>query len=330
MTRLLTMLRVVLFGVLFFAALCFAGSPTPLCAAEKLASFRDCADCPELIEVPLGSFMMGADIAEPRRLALPEFWATREQPVHRVDIRTRFALGKYELTRAEFRRFAIETGYSPEPGCWHFVGTEWLLDESRSWRDAKIGESDDHPVTCINWHDATAYLDWLSRKTGQRYRLASEAEWEYAVRAGTTTAFWFGDDPATICRFVNLGDLDTQDHFHWDQTRIKYDKMTDWKGQPCRDGFTTLAPVAMTIANPWGLHGMLGNANEWVADCWNDDHKAATADQRARLIGADCGMRVMRGQGWTAVAAATRAAFRLKMNATDRRFTFGFRVARDL
>jgi len=247
-----------------------------------------------------------------------------------VLIQRAFALGKYELTRAEFARFTAETGYSPEPGCWHFIGTEWLFDQARSWRDAKIGETDAHPVTCINWHDASAYLEWLSRKTGQRYRLASEAEWEYAVRAGTSTAYWFGDDPQRICEFVNLGDLDTQDRFRWHETKIKYDKMSDWKGQSCRDGYPTLAPVAATVANPFGLHGMLGNANEWVADCWNDDHRSAAGNQAARLTGADCGLRVMRGQGWTAVAASTRAAFRLKMNATDRRFTFGFRVARDL
>lgn len=296
----------------------------------KIVSIRDCPDCPELVSVPAGEFVMGAEIEEPRRLALPEFWATREQPRHRVRIKNAFALGKYELTRREFARFAAETGYSPAPGCWHFVGTEWLFDESRSWRDAKIGETDEHPVTCINWHDATAYLEWLSRKTGKRYRLASEAEWEYAVRAGTSTAYWFGDEPQRICEFVNLGDLDTQDRFRWHETKIKYDKMSDWQGQPCRDGHPTLAPVSATVANPFGLYGMLGNANEWVADCWSDDHRSAGGDQSARLTGIDCGLRVMRGQGWTAVAASTRAAFRLKMNATDRRFTFGFRVARDL
>jgi formylglycine-generating enzyme required for sulfatase activity len=79
----------------------------------------------------------------------------------------------------------------------------------------------------------------------------------------------------------------------------------------------------------FGVHGLLGNANEWVADCWNDTHQGAPADQSARLTGADCGLRVMKGQGWTAIAASARAAFRLKMNATDRRFTFGFRVVRD-
>jgi len=317
--------------IALLCAVVFGGAVTALkAAAVAPESIRDCTDCPELVSIPVGEFVMGADIEEPRRLELPEFWATREQPKHRVLIQRAFALGKYELTRAEFARFAAETGYSPEPGCWHFIGTEWLFDQARSWRDAKIGETDAHPVTCINWHDASAYLEWLSRKTGQRYRLASEAEWEYAVRAGTSTAYWFGDDPQRICEFVNLGDLDTQDRFRWHETKIKYDKMSDWKGQSCRDGYPTLAPVAATVANPFGVHGMLGNANEWVADCWNDDHRSAAGNQAARLTGADCGLRVMRGQGWTAVAASTRAAFRLKMNATDRRFTFGFRVARDL
>ena len=317
--------------ITLLCAVVFGGAiTTQQAGADAPENIRDCTDCPELVSIPVGEFVMGADLDEPRRLELPEFWATREQPKHRVLIQRAFALGKYELTRAEFARFAAETGYSPEPGCWHFIGTEWLFDQTRSWRDAKIDETDAHPVTCINWHDASAYLEWLSRKTGQRYRLASEAEWEYAVRAGTSTAYWFGDDPARICEFVNLGDLDTQDRFRWHETKIKYDKMSDWKGQSCRDGYPTLAPVAATVANPFGLHGMLGNANEWVADCWNDDHRSAPGHQAARLTGADCGLRVMRGQGWTAVAASTRAAFRLKMNATDRRFTFGFRVARDL
>ncbi|MFO1426060.1 MAG: SUMF1/EgtB/PvdO family nonheme iron enzyme [Steroidobacteraceae bacterium] len=297
---------------------------------ESGHEFRDCADCPALVRVPRGTFLMGAAIEEPRRLGLPEFWAIREQPVHRVRIARAFALGKYEVTRAEFARFVAATGYAPAPGCWHFVGSEWLFDEARSWRDAGLDQADDHPVTCVNWHDAQAYLAWLAQRTGRRYRLASEAEWEYAARAGMHTAYWFGDDASRACEFVNLGDLTTQDRFGWDKTHIKYDRMNDWKGEPCRDSHATTAPVTATAANPFGLHGMLGNANEWVADCWADDYRSASGSQLARTIGTDCGLRVMRGQGWTAAAASTRPAFRLKMSATDRRFTFGFRVARDL
>ncbi len=293
------------------------------------AVVQDCAECPELVAIPPGEFTMGAEIHEPRRLGLPDYWATREQPPSRVSVTRGFAMGRYEVTRSQFAAFARETGYGPAPGCWHFVGSEWLFDETRSWRDARIDQTDEHPVTCVNWHDAHAYLRWLSARTGRHYRLASEAEWEYVARGGTTTAYWFGDAPNDICRHVNLGDLDTQDRFGWDKTRIKYDVLSDWKGQPCRDGFSTTAPVTATAANATGVHGLLGNANEWVADCWNEDHRGATGTQAPRLTGADCGSRVMRGQGWTAIAASTRAAFRLKMNATDRRFTFGFRVVRD-
>ena len=301
-----------------------------LAAPASTEPLRDCEECPALVSIPAGDFTMGAELAESKRLGLPDYWATREQPTHRVVIQRGFSIGQYEITRAEFAAFATETGYSPEQGCWQFVGTEWLFDASRSWRDPKIDTSDDHPVTCINWHDANAYALWLTRKTGHNYRLPSEAEWEYVARAGTRTAYWFGDSADEICRYVNLGDLTTQDAFGWDKTEIKYAKMDNWKGQPCRDGYPTMAPVQKTVANPFGVHGLLGNANEWVADCWNDDHTTAPATQEARLGGSDCGLRVMRGQGWTAIAASTRSAFRLKMAATDRRFTFGFRVLREL
>lgn len=302
----------------------------PGMAPRRVATFRDCPDCPQMVRLPRGSFTMGAPLEESKRLGLPDYWATREQPPHRVAVRRAFALARFEVTRGEFARFAAATGYAPPAGCWHFIGSEWVLDPKRSWRDAGIDQDDDQPVTCINWHDASAYAAWLAARTGKRYRLPSEAEWEYAARGGTGTAYWFGDDARDICAHVNLGDLDTRDRFGWDRTRIKYEVLEDWKGEPCRDGFAAFAPVAATAANAFGVHGLLGNANEWTADCWNDSHLGAPADARPRLLGADCGQRVMKGQGWTAIAASVRPAFRLKMVATDRRFTFGFRVARDL
>ena len=319
--------RVATIVALSIAALSTGGLTS---VAAEPQSWRDCEHCPEVVSVPAGSFVMGAEIKESRALGLPDYWATREQPLVSVRLDYSFAMGRYEVTRGEFARFVNATGYRPAPGCWHFVGSEWLWDESRSWEDAKIGQNDEHPVTCINWHDAQAYLEWLSDITGHRYRLASESEWEYAVRGNRSSVFWFGDSSVDICRWVNLGDESTRQEFGWHQTQIKYEVMGDWKGEPCDDGYPTTAPVKETTANPFGLHGMLGNANEWVADCWNDTHQGAMTDGRPRLTQGDCGMRVMRGQGWTAIAAGTRPAFRLKMTATDRRFTFGFRVVRDL
>jgi formylglycine-generating enzyme required for sulfatase activity len=250
-------------------------------------------------------------------------------PRHAGRIARPFALAATEITRGQFAAFVAATGYAPEPGCWHFVGAEWLLDKERSWRNPGFEQTDEHPVTCVNWHDATAYADWLSARTGRRYRLPSEAEWEYAARAGTTTAYWFGDSAEGICRHVNLGDRTTRDRFRWDQTKIKYEVLADWKGEPCEDGHATMAPVRAFAPNPWGLYGMNGNANEWVADCWHADYSTGPSNGVARTTSGDCGVRAMRGQGWTAIASSVRSAFRLKMNATDRRFTFGMRVARD-
>lgn len=291
--------------------------------------FRDCADCPAMAWVRAGTFDMGSEPDEPRRLGLPDYWGLRESPRHRVSIARRFALGRTEITRAEFARFVADTGYSPAPGCWHYVGSEWLFDEKRSWRDPGFEQQDDHPATCVNWLDAMAYVDWLSARSGHRYRLPSEAEWEYAARAGTRTAFAFGDDPAGACRYVNLGDRRTRERFGWDRTRMKADLHFDWKGEDCDDGHAATAPVRALAPNGFGFWGLGGNANEWVADCWHDDYSAGPVGGRARTLSGDCGVRAMRGQGWSAVAASVRPAFRMKMVATDRRFTFGFRVARD-
>ena len=316
-----------LLAAMALAAFTALSGPKAAAAADII---RDCADCPPLVAVPTGSFIMGAEEAESKRLNLPEYWGVRERPKHRVVIDRAFAIGQSEVTRAGFAAFVRASGYAPAKGCWHFVGTEWEWDEKRSWENPGFAQGDDHPVTCLNWHDATAYVTWLSQTTGKPYRLPSEAEWEYAARAGTATAFWFGDDEKRVCEFMNLGDLDTRVATDWAGKKIKYDVMDDWKGQPCRDGFPFTAPVAAKPANPFGLFGMGGNGNEWVADCWNETYADTRGDQAARLTSGDCGMRAMRGQGWTAMAAGTRSAFRLKMNATDRRFTFAIRVARDL
>lgn len=303
---------------------------TSVMADSSPKILRDCADCPPLVVIAPGSFTMGADEAEAKRYNLPEFWGVRERPKHRVVIAQAFALGQSEITRAAFTAFVRDTGYAPASGCWHFVGSEWEWDEKRSWENPGFAQGEDHPVTCINWHDANAFITWLSRKTGKAYRLPSEAEWEYAARAGTQTAFWFGNDENEVCAHMNLGDLDTRDATDWAGKKIKYQVMDDWKGQPCRDGFPFMAPVEAKPANPFGLFGMGGNGNEWVADCWHETYADTPGEQAPRVIGGDCGLRAMRGQGWTGGAAGTRSAFRLKMNATDRRFTFAFRIARDL
>jgi formylglycine-generating enzyme len=290
-------------------------------------SLRDCPACPELVVVKAGSYSMGADASEGPLHGLSSDLAAREQPRHVVTIARAVAFGRHEITIEQFATFATEAGYTPEPGCWEFMGSAWTFDKSRSWRDAKLGQGAGHPVTCVNWHDAEAYVLWLSRRTGKPYRLPSEAEWEYAARAGTQGPYWFGTDRAAICRYVNLGDQDTEARFHWSGRPT--DLNVPWVPEECHDGFATTSPVDSKAPNAFGIYGVLGNVMEWTADCWHDDYRDGPDRQEARLTSGDCAFRVMRGQGWAAIAGSARSAFRRKMSATDRRVTFGIRVVRD-
>jgi formylglycine-generating enzyme required for sulfatase activity len=155
-------------------------------------------------------------------------------------------------------------------------------------------------VVCVSWENAKAYVAWLSQETGQPYRLLSEAEWEYACRAGTTTRYWWGDDPPTP----------EQANF----------------GRNVR-GTTE---VGTYPANPWGLHDMHGNVWDWVEDCWNESYQGAPSDGSAWMSG-DCSRRVLRGGSWTyGGRAVLRSAFRGRSFADFRSFNRGFRVARTL
>lgn len=288
---------------------------------------RDCPECPELVVLPTGTAIVGADASEGISLGLPADLAAREQPRRRIPIERSIAFGRFEITIAQFAAFVADTGYAPEPGCWRFESSDWTFDTSLSWRDAKLDQRDDHPVTCVNWHDAEAYVRWLSKRTGHAYRLPSEVEWEYAARAGTEGAYWFGSDRGAICRYLNLGDLDTEARFRWAGRPTKLDLA--WTPEACHDGFATTSPVGAKPPNAFGIYGVLGNVMEWAADCWFDDYSTGPVDQNARASG-DCSYRVMRGQGWVAIAGSARASFRRKMAPGDRRFTFGIRVVRDV
>lgn len=315
-------------AALLICAICAIGAPgSAALTGERPTTVKDCPSCPELVVVEAGSYLMGADASEGTLLGLPSDLAAREQPRHAVTIERPVAFGRHEVTIDQFATFATEAGYSPEPGCWEFKGSAWVFDKSRSWRDAKLAQGAGHPVTCVSWHDAKAYALWLSRRTGKPYRLPSEAEWEYAARGGTQGAYWFGTDHAVICRYVNLGDQDTDSLFHWSGRPT--DLRLAWVPEACHDGFATTSPVDSKPPNAFGIHGVLGNVMEWTADCWNDDYRGGPHDQEPRLTTGDCAFRVMRGQGWAAIAGSARSAFRRKMAATDRRVTFGIRVVRD-
>lgn len=305
--------RVAVFATAVLAAGC-AVLPQTLDPSElqRLAAgtvFRDCGDCPEMGVVPAGSFTMGSPATEDR-------WeGGREDPQHRVVIPRAFALGRYEVTRAQFAVFVEQTGHVVG-ACSHWTGKAWEKDASRGWREAGFSQRDDHPVVCVSWDDARAFVQWLARKTGQRYRLPSEAEWEYAARAGSTTARYWGENAADGCRFANLGDRSLE-------RALGLQPVAD-----CDDGHIYSAPVGSFLSNAFGLHDMLGNAWEWTEDCWNLGHKGAPADGSAWTAG-DCSQRVPRGGSWNSHPRNIRSANRGNYVAANRYYHIGFRVARD-
>jgi formylglycine-generating enzyme required for sulfatase activity len=175
----------------------------------------------------------------------------------------------------------------------------------------------------VTWNDAKAYAEWLSRKAGHPYRLLSEAEWEYAARAGTIESRPWGDDPTQVCRNANVWDLVARKTI-----RPPDGRRTSDSGE-CDDGYAYTAPVGRYAANRFGLYDMIGNAWEWVEDCWNTSYVGAPADGSAWTQG-DCSARVIRGGGWEQDARVARSAARNRDVAADRNNNLGFRVARAL
>ena len=223
-----------------------------------------------MVVVAAGSFEMGSTF---------EF----ENPVHRVTIAKPFAIGRHEVTFNEWDR-CVDAG-----GCKH-------RPDDRDWGRG------DRPVINVSWSDAKAYLAWLSQKTGQSYRLPSEAEWEYAARAGTTTAFWWGSE-------LGSGQANCRD---------------------CRAGGSPkTTPVGSFKPSPFGLHDTAGNAAEWVEDCWNDNYRGAPSNGSAWTAG-QCRLRVLRGGAFDSQARYLRSSSRFRYDFDVRFFANGFRVLREL
>jgi sulfatase modifying factor 1 len=188
-------LLVVLVGSLGFAAV---GTASEM--------FKDCLDCPKMVVVPTGTFLMGSLEAETVREQVPYKIAVSERPQHQVSISKSFALGQFPVTRGEFAAFVRETGHDPS-GCFVEKNGKVVVDGKGSWRNPGFDQTDRHPVVCVSHDDARRYVEWLRRKTGKSYRLPTEAEWEYAARAGTTTARYWGDDRSAACKYANVADL---------------------------------------------------------------------------------------------------------------------------
>lgn len=261
--------------------------------------------------VDAGTFLMGSADDEAGR-------EDDEGPVREVTIEKSFALGRTEVKRAQFAVFVAETGRRIDEGCWYIdpESLTWRSDPERSWTDPGFPQTDDHPVTCVNWQDAEAYAVWLSEKARKTYRLPSEAEWEYAARAGTVSGFFWGEEEDEGCAYANAVDLAAAGVYR------------AWKFMNCNDGFVYTNPVGHYAPNPWGFFDMAGNLWEWVQDCWNPSHEGASGDASPRL-GGECRRRVIRGAAWDDEPEDLRAANRLSVFADRRYNTIGIRVVRE-
>jgi formylglycine-generating enzyme required for sulfatase activity len=253
--------------------------------------FRDCVSCPEMVVVPAGSFVMGSSSLE---TGLYE----NETPAHKVVLAKPFAVGKFEVTFEEWNACVAERACRP------------------AW-DGGWGEGR-RPVIHINYEQAVGYAEWLSEKSGKAYRLLTEAEWEYAARAGTDKLRYWGNSTERACQFANVADQSArQKHPDWADT---FD---------CDDASVQTAPVGSYRPNAFGLYDMLGNVWEWVDDCYHANYQGAPTDGSTRLA-LDCTLRVYRGGSWYGFPKEVRTALRIKSVPTFSNDDLGFRVARSL
>ncbi len=267
----------------------------------------------ELVTIPAGSFQMGSDTGD-----------DDEKPVHRVTLRNGFKMMRHEVTRGQFRQFAEATGYRTDAeknaggkeGCYAESSTgsnKWDWRDWANWKNVGYSQADNHPVACISYNDAKAFADWLARETGQKFRLPSESEWEYAARAGSQSDYSFGSRKEALCRHGNGADQTAKTQY------------TAWTTNNCEDGYVYTAPVGSFQANSFGLYDMHGNVWEWTQDCWNDSYQGSPGNGSVWTTG-DCGRRVLRGGSWGGKPNWLRSANRTWLGTATRSLNYGFRL----
>ena len=296
----------------------------PAAGQEAGEVIQDCEACPIVIVVPAGTFLMGSPESETARSG--EGGPGSERPQHEVTIAAAFAVGRYEVAFAEWDA-CVEAG-----GCGGYLPSDegW----GRGWR----------PVINVNWHDAKAYVEWLSEHTGESYRLLSESEWEYVARAGSETRWHWGDVPSDQCRHANGRDLDAA-------AGLPPSPNPNSRSTMCRDGYVYTAPLGTYEANGFGVYDLLGNVFEWTEDCFRpapleiverlppgtpepsaapfNAYDGAPDDGSAWTDG-PCEARVWRGGSWGSTQVNLRSAARFFAESVTRRSNAGFRVARDV
>ena len=275
-----------------------------------------------MVTIKGGTFSMGST-ANPKNDNFPI-----SEPVHTVRIKT-FRLAKYETTVGQFRQFVDASGHQSEGDCWKLAANESGVGIGKvSWNTPANAPSGYHPVMCVSWNDAHAYLQWLSQQTGKHYRLPSEAEWEYAARAGSSARYSFGDDPAALCKHANVFDRSGKAAI----TRLT-GKSRDEVACDDQAELTTL--VGMYAANVFGVHDMLGNVGELVEDCQHLNYEGVPGDGTAWTSACSAfhggGMVIHRGGSYNNGAVGASPTLRGHAGPDNRSsLGEGFRITEDI
>ena len=311
-------------GHLFLFAVLVA-SPFP--AAWSANEFQDCPSCPVMVNLPAGSFLMGTAIDD--RLTDPRTGkpATNDGPQHKVSIDNPFAVGKYEITVDQFAAFVAATGYQTTGPCMEFSPeASFNISEDVDWDRPGFEQTGNAPVGCVSFFDARAYIAWLKDTTGENYRLPSEAEWEYAARAGSTGPYHWGDDRMQVCTYANVRSAGAHTI---SKRQLESDRID---GFPCDDGMPLWSPAGNFEPNDFGLHDVQGNTWEWVADCNHKDYVGAPTDGSAWRDETDskdgCQFGVIRGGSYLNLVERSSVTVRAGRPQSGRATNMGFRVAR--
>ncbi len=289
--------------------------------ADAIAEIPD-----RFVLIEPGSFAMGSADGD-----------ADEQPVHTVVFRAAYEIMAHEVTVGQFSSFAEASGYTVDGPCRYYTPEGGVDDPYRHFSQPGFDQSDAHPVVCVSALDAQAYAEWLSRETGIPHRLPSEAEWEYAARADSTSRYaWRAGE--TSCAVANISDLDRaaahHDGRHYFGAPAMYDTIAEHTAM-CPDGHVFTAPVMSYRANGFGLFDTVGNAWEWVADCVAGDSGAtppyagSSGDGAAR-IDAGCNRHVIRGGSWHTGPRYSHITNRSSVPSRNRMYHLGFRLVREV
>jgi formylglycine-generating enzyme required for sulfatase activity len=287
-------------------------------------AFRDCDGCPEMVWLAAGSYLMGT--AEQDRLIDPRTGkpATNDGPQHRVSLVNDFAIGRHEVTVEQFATFVAATGHETVDRCMEFSKeNSFEIRKDIDWGNTGFPQSPDQPVVCISYYDAAAYADWLAERSGKNYRLPTEAEWEYAARAGATGPYYWGSSEQQACGYANVRSAGAD-------TISKRQAAADRDvGFPCDDGYRQSSPSGSFKANAFNLYDMQGNAWEWVSDCNHKDYTGAPTDGSAWLeeSGKECRFGIIRGGSFLNLTERSSVTVRAGRPRGGAATNMGFRVA---